>query len=221
MSTVRNCEILARITPHGKPSIRELVDLFGGMLVKRYLKNFVRVINRRFNSSPLGVGGSESRFGPSIVVSRQFSSVAPKVIYGAQFLDTAIYETVVRGRFDINPERLLDRITYIGKSAVNFSTENLQHLNLLDLTNGKATCHGVPTDVIRSSDHKDGQYFSQFVYNNMQNIDGFIYSSRFTEEECVALYSDRVGTKLRPTSPIPLSKTAVEFAMLSKNIKVK
>lgn len=77
MSTVRNSEVLARITPHGKPSIRELVDLFGGMLVKRYLKNFVRVINRRFNSSPLGVGGSESRFGPSIVVSRQYSSVAP------------------------------------------------------------------------------------------------------------------------------------------------
>lgn len=143
------------------------------------------------------------------------------MIYGAEFLDTAIYETVVRGRFDINPERLLDRITYIGKSAFNFSTENLQLLNLLDLTNGKATCLGVPTDVIRSTDHKEGQYFSQFVYNNMQNIDGFIYSSRFTEEECVALYIDRVGTKLRPTSPIPLSKTAGEFAMLSKNIKVK
>ena len=55
----------------------------------------------------------------------------------------------------------------------------------------------------------------------MPNIDGFIFSNRFTEEERVALYSDRVDTKLRPTSPVPLSKTAVEFAMMSKNITVK
>ena len=116
---------------------------------------------------------------------------SPKVIYGAQGLDTAFYESVVRNRFDIEPNRSLGSTSYAPKSAASFSTENSHLLNLLDLTNGRETCFGVPTDVIRSSDHRDGQYFSQFVFYNMLDVDGFIYASRYTEQECVALYRSR------------------------------
>ena len=221
VSIVRTCEVLSQISLDSNPSIEEIVSLFGGMLVRRNLKNFIRVIDQLYESSPLGVGDNPSRFRASIFVSLQFGTVAPKVIYGAQGLDTAIYESVVRSQFDIEPNRSLDPISYAPMSALSFSTENSHVLNLLDLTNGRATCFGVPTDVIRSSDHKDGQYFSQFVFENMPDVDGFIYASRYTEQECVALYRSRVITRLTATDPIPLSKDIVKLAMSSKNITVE
>ncbi len=55
----------------------------------------------------------------------------------------------------------------------------------------------------------------------MPEVDGFIYSSRFTEEECLALYRGRVITKLTVTNPIPLNINIVRFAMKSKNIQVE
>ena len=110
---------------------------------------------------------------------------------------------------------------YVEKSVVTFSNENNQSLNLLDMTRGRATCYGVPTDVIRSSDHSEGQHFSQFVYQNMPYVDGYIYSSRFTEGECVGLYYYRVSSKLRYATPAPLNKDVVEYAMLSKNVQVE
>ena len=221
MSIVRTCEVLSQISLDGSPSIEEIVNLFGGMLVRRNLRNFIRVIRSLHNSSPLGVGDAPSRFSASIFVSLRFGTVAPKVIYGAQGLDTAIYESVVRSRFDIEPNRSLDSTSYAPRSAVSFSTENSHLLNLLDLTDGRATCYGVPTDVIRSSDHKDGQYFSQFVFENMPDVDGFIYASRYTEQECVALYHSRVIARLRATKPVELSKDIVRLALLSKNITVE
>ena len=110
---------------------------------------------------------------------------------------------------------------YNDSSVVTFSNGDNQLLNLLDLTKGKATCYGVPTDVLRSSDHTEGQHFSQFVFENMLEVDGFIYSSRFTEEECVALYHNRVISRLCATSTVPLNKDIVKYAMLSKNVQVQ
>ena len=221
MSIARSCEVLSQISSNSNPSTEEIVSLFGGMLLRRNLKNFVRVIDQLYNASPLEVGDDPSRFSATIFVSLKFGAVPPKVIYGAQGLDTAIYESVVRSQFDIEPNRSLDPTSYLSMSAVSFSTENAHMLNLLDLTNGRATCFGVPTDVIRSSDHKDGQYFSQFVFKNMLEVDGFIYASRYTEQECVALYHSRVITRLRATKPVELSKDIVRLAMLSKNITVE
>ena len=139
VSIVRSCDVLSQISLDSDPSIEEIVSLFGRMLVRRNLKNFIRVIDHLCNSSPLGVGDVPTRFSPSIFVSLHFGTVAPKVIYGAQGLDTAIYESVVRNQFDIEPNRSLDPTSYSQKSAVTFSTENSHLPNLLDLTDGRAT----------------------------------------------------------------------------------
>ena len=88
MSIVRSCEVLSQISLNSDPSIEEIVSLFGGMLVRRNLKNFIRVIDQLYKSSPMGVGDNPSRFRASIFVGLQFGTVAPKVIYGAQGLDT-------------------------------------------------------------------------------------------------------------------------------------
>ena len=88
VSIVRSCEVLSQISLNSNPSIEEIVSLFGGMLVRRNLKNFIRVIRSSHNSSPIGVGDNPIRFRASIFVSLQFGTVAPKVIYGAPGLDT-------------------------------------------------------------------------------------------------------------------------------------
>ena len=53
-----------------------------------------------------------------------------KVLYGARTIDTAIYETLVRNRFDINPIRFLDSIDYENRSVVSFSTKKSQKIEL-------------------------------------------------------------------------------------------
>ena len=143
-----------------------------------------------------------------------------RMLYCAQTIDTAIYETIVRNRFDINPNRFLESVLYEEMSVVSFSNVSSQKLNLLNLTQGRATQFGVPTDVIRSSEHVEGQNFSHFVYTNMPYVDGFVYSSRFTEEECIALYHDRAITKLSASEPVLLNRDIVRSAMSAMNVQV-
>lgn len=204
--------LVTELTADSSPSISEIVELFQGLQVKSSLRNFVRVTKTKYSDTPLVPGTNSSRFSV-------FGNGLVKVTYGAKTIETAIYETIVRTRFDINPRRILKSEDYEQRSAVVFSNKHDQELNLLDLTNGNATCYGVPTDVIRSSDHTEGQHFSHFVYSNMANVDGFIYSSRFTTEECVALYYDRAVSKLNATIPVRLKKSLVEITMASKNIR--
>lgn len=219
MNNLKAVSLVTQLTSESSPSIKEIVELFLGLQTRLSLRNFVRVFYNRYSDSPLEPGTKPSRFS--------FSELNPpendhqvKVTYGAQTIDTAIYETVVRSKFDINPNRIIDSKDYAERSAIVFSSKSNEKLNLLDLTNGRATCFGVPTDVIRSSDHKEGQHFSQFVYENMSEVEGFIYSSRYTEEKCVALYYDRAIAKLNVFTQFRLSRTSTTIAMLSKNIQV-
>lgn len=94
-----------------------------------------------------------------------------------------------------------------------FSSERQEVLNLLDLTKGKATLYAVPTDIIRSSDHTDGQHFSQFVYKNMPDRDGLLYSSRFTDEGCVALYFKRAIAQIVASETVSRVRSLITFAI--------
>ena len=51
-------------------------------------------------------------------------------------------------------------------------------------------------------------------------FNGFIYSSRFTEEDCVALYHNRVISKLHSDKQFELEKSSVSIALSSTNIEV-
>lgn len=55
MSETYDSKVLARITSHSIPNVQEIVHLFGRRLVRRNLKNFIRVINRLYNDTPLVV----------------------------------------------------------------------------------------------------------------------------------------------------------------------
>ena len=140
-------------------------------------------------------------------------------MYGASTIETAVYEAIVRDRYDLQPVRLLYPKNYQNFAIAQFFSESM--LSLLDLTRGRSTRYGVPSDVTRSSDHSHGQHFSKFVYENMPEIDGFIYSSRFTEQDCVALFHDRAVPKLVARTPVILTKNMLSLPMLGQNITVE
>lgn len=142
-----------------------------------------------------------------------------RILYGGSSIETAVYEAIIRDRYDLQPSRVLYPENYRSFSVAQFFSESM--LDLLDLNRGRASRYGVPTNVIRSTDHSNGQHFSQFVYENMPEIDGFIYSSRFTEHDCVALFFDRAIPKLIVRTIIALDKKVLSLPMLSQNIKVE
>ena len=220
MNTVHSSEDLSGLSLKSDSTVSEVVDLFNGLSVKIQLSNFVRVIHSSFESTPLGVGTKSSRFSSASHKNNETETGEPKVLYSAQNIGTALYESIVRDRFDLNPNRTLVPASYNEMSVVTFSSERQQVLNLLDLTRGKATRYRVPTDVIRSSDHTEGQHFSQFVYKNMPDIHGLLYSSRFTDEGCVALYFERAISKIVASDTVSLVKNLITFAMKSQNIQV-
>lgn len=221
MKNQRKENLVTRLTSFNRPDIAEIVDLFRGLQVRRNIKSYVRVFKSKYSDSPLEPGINPSRFSCFEKFDEIEISPTVKITYGAQSIDTAIYESMVRDRFDFCPNRTLPSVDYQRMSVVTFSNQLGRVMNLLDLGHGKATCYGVPTDVIRSSDHTEGQHFSQFVYQNMPDVDGIVFASRFTEEECLALYYNRARTKLSSSEPVPLTKNIVKYAMLSKNVQVE
>ena len=183
----------------------------------RSLSNFVRVLKTKYvTSSPLGCSHGPSRFSPP---SGSYSKFG--IIYGAADLATASYESIIRDRFDAKSSRDLEKGDYNARSAVNVSSAPGQTLNLLDLTGGNAVRHSVPTDIIRYSNHADGQRFSEFVHANIPQVDGFLYASRLTEVLCVAIYDRAIPKLAIPSGSITLSRSILSPVLAGWNVRVR
>ena len=195
-----------------------VVGLFSGMKTVRPINNFVRVMPTIYAASPLSFGPGTSRFSPRKLLSRPTPPFG--LIYGTVDVATACYEAVIRDSFDILPSRILRKSDYNSRSAINFSTVPGGGLRFLDMTGGNAVRFGVPSDVIRYSNHKSGQFFSEFVYTEMPDIDGMLYSSRFTEALCVAVYDRAIPKLIPPTGSIGLTKTILSPTMAPWNVQV-
>lgn len=206
---------LATLTPARR---KQVVRLFHGLQTTRPVLNYVRVMRRIYSHNPLSAGVGPSRFSPR--KSGRGPTGRFRVIYLALDLATAVYETLIRDRFDLNPSRLLLPPDYLSHDAVNISTSTAQVLTLLDLSQGNAVRCGVPTDVIRYSKHTDGQYFSEFVHREMPAVDGFLYHSRLTERPCIAIY-DRACHKLAAVPPMSLTQSLLTSALLPWNFSVR
>ena len=170
---------------------------------------------RIYSHKTLSFSGEPSRFSP--LKPNQGRNGLFGVIYLAIDRATAVYETVIRDQFDLNPSRRLLPPDYLSRDAVNISTFTAQALTLLDLSQGNAVRCVVPTNVIRYSMHTDGQYFSEFVHGEMSTVDGFLYHSRLTERACIAIY-DRACHKLTAVPPMPLTKPLLASALLPWNV---
>lgn len=198
---------------------RKVAALFSGMKTVRPLSNFVRIMPTTYaKKDPLSYGPATSRFSPRKLPSRPNQPFG--LIYGTINLETAGFEAIIRDSFNLLPARILRPVAYQPKSAVNFSTASGSALTLLDMTGGNASRYGVPTDVIRFSNHTSGQFFSEFVYNTMKDVDGLLYSSRFTEALCVAVFDRTIPKLVSPGSPTHLTRRILAPVMAPWNVQV-
>jgi hypothetical protein len=153
----------------------------------------LRVTPMRHAATPLGLGHGETRFASP--------TKAFRVLYIGSTLTTAVAETIVRDRFVQRRRRRLtqEEIEDWGVAEV----AAMVPIPLLDLRASGPVELGVPTDVVRAKSHRMGRRFSEALYAQFPDICGVIYSSRFTERTCVAVY-DRAVPFLTASAVRPL-----------------
>lgn len=174
-------------------------------------RSYVRVIPKKYAATPLGVGVGSSRFSsPSGIF---------KLAYVAFNLETAIAEAIVRDRFEGKASRVLD-ISEIQESSVTEVSAKTD-LNVLDVRKNGLLKLGVSTDAARGKAHAEGQQLSEILHEKF-DLDGILYLSRLTGEDCVAVYERAVKSKLLPKPAIDLESAAdLIDALKSMNVSIR
>ena len=197
------------------PFARTLEPLLITIPIDRYL----RVSHARHRGDPLGMAPGSTRFSPT-KARRADERRSFLVLYLAETLATALYETVVRHALDYQANRVLHPFDYADRVLFTISTTARRaRITLLDLTNQNARRYGVPTDVLRHSEHDDGQDFAELVYDHLSAADGILYPSRFTGRRCVAVF-ERGKHKLVEETTEDLTRSMVRHALKAERIDV-
>ena len=115
------------------------------------------------------------------------------VMYAALSFETCIVETLVRDRFTHRLKRELPLAAILARGYARISTQPDRELNLLDLRDSGCVDMGAPTDAVRARHFAAGQALGRAVHQEHQQVDGFIYASRLTGDDCVAVFERAVG----------------------------
>lgn len=140
------------------------------------------------------------------------------VMYTALSFETCIVETLVRDRFTHRIKRELPLAAVIARGYARISTQPDRELNLLDLRDTGCVDIGAPTDAVRARHFAAGQALGKALYEEQADVDGFIYSSRLTGDDCIAVFG-RAIEKLRVAEACEL-KDHPELPALLEKIKV-
>ncbi|KQV58706.1 MULTISPECIES: RES family NAD+ phosphorylase [unclassified Caulobacter] len=159
---------------------RAVLDRF---TVNRDLGDYLRATLLANATTPLGMGYGRTRFASP--------TDAFRLLYAAPALVTCVAETLVRDRFAGKSKRDLtqEEVETWGVTVVASTAP----LRLLDLTGLGPTQLGVKTDALFARNQKAGRSFSAEIYEQAPTLDGLIYTSRHSREECVAVYDRGVG----------------------------
>lgn len=149
----------------------------------------MRIVRERHAATPLGAVALPSRFSDP---DRQYP-----VLYLAIDLRTAFLETVIRDDL-VNRDRRTLALAEISDRRV-ITIASAEPLRLLDLREGGASAVGAPTAVIGDRRHAAGQALSGALYRGLEEADGILYPSRFTNAPCAAVF-DRAVDRLRVRS---------------------
>jgi hypothetical protein len=130
--------------------------------------------------------------GFSVTASSRFSDPRPVpkfgLIYLAKDFTTAVAEAIIRDRKDGIPGLLtLSYEEAVGRWAVH-EISSVRLLRVVNLIGVKKIALGVPSDILLHSNHGASQELSLAIHDHKAKPDGILYSSRFTGEECLALY---------------------------------
>jgi len=127
------------------------------------------------------------------------------VLYLALELRTAFMETVIRDSLVDRDRRILALAEIEDRCVV--VVDSAEPLLLLDLRDGGSSAVGAPTAVVADRRHAAGQALSRALYHNLDEADGILYPSRFTNAPCAAVF-DRALGKLRVRTVEPLIEQA-------------
>ena len=123
------------------------------------------------------------------------------MLYAAETSRCAMIETFVRDRFAHRARPALQRIEIETRSLV--SLRGTATLRLLDLTQGGAGRIGCPGAVLGDPRHAAGRALSAWLHREIEDLDGLLYPSRFTQGTCVAIF-DRSVDRLQVEDVMPL-----------------
>ena len=117
------------------------------------------------------------------------------VLYAAVSFETCVVETLVRDRFARRTRRELPLAAILVRAWAHIATKPNHVLNLLDLRGSGCVEIGAPTDAAHARHLAAGQALGRAVYEEHRDVDGFIYVSRLTGDDCIAVF-DRGADKL-------------------------
>ena len=161
------------------------------------LERVFRVIHRSHRAAPLAAVPTPSRFSDP---QGRYA-----VLYGAETVRCAFWETLGRNRFARRRQRELPRSDVDARLVVSVWSDGA--LSLVDLRGDGAVRVGAPSAVIHDGNHAAGRALSGAVHGGLLDADGFVFASRFTGEQCVAVF-DRAFGRLRAGDAAELARHA-------------
>jgi hypothetical protein len=138
------------------------------------------------------------------------------VLYASLSFETCVVETLVRDRFTHRLKRELPLAAVLARGYARISTQPDRELNLLDLRDSGCVDIGAPTDAVRARHFAAGQALGRAVYEAHTDVDGFIYASRLTGDDCIAVF-DRGLEKFAVVDACELKDHAELPAVLERN----
>lgn len=158
-----------------------------------HLERAFRVIHRNHRTTPLAAVPAPSRFSDP--------QMRYAVLYAAESVRCAFWETLGRNRFARRRQRSLPRSEVEARLVV--SIRSADALSLLDLRGDGPLRIGAPSAVAHDGNHAAGRALSAVVHAGVPQADGFLFTSRFTGDPCVAVFDRAIG-RLRTDAPADL-----------------
>ena len=169
-------------------------------------KSLWRVFPIKYTSTPLGMGYGAGRFSAP---QREF-----KMLYAAVSFETALREGLIRDRFDARRYRRMAAHILRGQASAFIKTT--RPLELVDLTDGKASDVGLPSRIRHSKHYDAARRFSLQVHHDHARVDGILYRSRLDDQLCVAIFDRAVASKLQAIKTMRLDRNPLLRPALEK-----
>ena len=158
-------------------------DLLRSRLRGVRLGRVFRVIHRDHRATPVRAAPAPSRF------SEPQGRYA--VLYASEAVRCAFWETLGRNRLARRRRRELPRTEIESRLVV--SIRSTGPLGLIDLRGDGPVRIGAPSAVVHDGNHAAGRALSAAVHAGVPEADGFLFSSRFTGDVCVAVFERAFG----------------------------
>ena len=171
---------------------------------------FQRIYHRRF-PDPLGVGKAPSRFSDP---RRRVPDHRFGVLYLGSSLRVCFLEALLRDQRDgVVGDWLLEEAELDARQVAEIEVR--EPLTLLDLREGHPVRMGIPSDVVRGSNHTLARRWSVAFHEHPAQVDGLIHPSRLNGETNLAVYNRGIP-KLGADAVMPLRRAAELTAVLDE-----